>query len=93
MSLSPVNVDLESWQLVGFSLSVGPNDKNPGGSIFAETGSSQNFVFATGGIDFSTVKFLRVGGSTTSKSWLGDISGLRIMTPGSSYLSTCELYL
>ena len=88
-----MKLSLGSWQLVGFSLSA--KDARVGGgygaggvgAVFTDTATSQNTVGGGSFIDLTNANLLRIGSSTSSESFIGDISGLKIFTPGTNYIS------
>ncbi len=79
---------LNTWQIVGFTASIGPDRKSLQGAVFGETSFSQ-FYWTYSEMDFSTLNFLRIGDSTNSFD--GQISAIRVMTPGGGVFRTTDL--
>lgn len=74
------------WQLFGLSVSIKINDGYATGTVFVGT-SMGRFYFPHATTDFANVKMLEIG------RFPGDISGVRIITSGSAYVSTSDFFL
>ena len=75
----------DTWQLIGFAAYVRTDMKYSEGSVFS--GASARIFFQATTVspfDFSALSFIRIGGGTNSFG--GDISLVRIMTPGGGIL-------
>ena len=79
-----VKIAFGTWQLIGFSASTNVNGAWLLGNVFAGDSRIQTYYAGKWAYGFENSKFLRIGGATTA--WIGDISSLRIITPGSSYI-------
>jgi len=81
---------LDTWQLVGYTVSIRTDTKGLTGSIFV--GSTVNvdgtYPSMTTAMDLSIAAVLRVGGAGTS--FIGSVFGVRIATPGGGFLPPCN---
>ena len=93
-SQSKVKLRLGTWQLVGFSLSAinsGEFGASAVGVVFTDIVSFEHLLGGGKLIDFVNAKFLRISSANVANSFIGDISGLKIMTPGSNFISKSKV--
>jgi len=84
-----IGIVLGAWQLIGFTTHVRTDTKYSEGSVFCGTSSKIFFqAVTTTPFDFSTLSFIRIGGE--ANSFGGDISLVRIMTPGGGILRNSQ---
>jgi len=83
-------ITLDTWQLVGFSVSVRADKKSVSGSVFVDSTSYSliNWNSLTSEIDLSTASTLRINGATDS--FIGDVFGLRIGSPAGGVVRQCN---
>ncbi len=81
---APSSIALETWQLIGFTASIRTDLKFTEATVFSGTSSRRFFQPpynpSEPPFDPSTLSFIRIGGATDSFG--GDVSVVRIMTPG-----------
>ena len=83
-------INLNTWQLVGFSLSFRANSARPTGTMFVGTTSVQTFSTSTEPYPLTTMTLLRIGGDAETNSFTGDVSAVSVMTPGGSFAPTSK---
>jgi len=85
-----ITVTLDEWKLIGFTASLNTNQKSATGMIFSGTSSSIFELKNQGSaFDLSTASVIRIG--DTSNSFSGQVSFVRIMTPGGGIIRTSKL--
>ena len=90
LSSTPAIVKIGTWQLIGFSLVMNSNADWTFGTMFVDSSSVQTQRVFNPAIDFTTSALLQVGGQSASDSFIGDVSGLKIMTPGAGIVSNSD---
>ena len=89
LSSTPLIITVGAWHLIGFSLVRGDDGSRVFGTMFVDSSSVQ--TQDTGSyIDFTPSTLLRVGGGSATDSFIGDVSGLKIMTPGAGIVSNSD---
>jgi len=87
-------ITLDTWTLVGFSVSLSVDNKNALGTFFAGSSSVPFDIRASAtAIDLQTAALLRVGSVTADNGFTGNISTVKIMTPAAGFIqstSTCS---
>jgi len=88
-SLPIPKLTLNTWHLVGFTFiaKAGVHMISLAANLFVDHSQFrvQTALFGgSAGIDISTIKILRVGGTTDS--FVADVTALRVMSPGALYL-------
>jgi len=80
-------IALDTWQLVGFTVTVRTDLKYTEGIWFSGAASRRYYQnVQTQVYDFSSLAFLRIGGETGSFG--GDIAIVRIISPGGGFIRT-----
>ena len=82
-----MTVTIGAWHLIGFSLVKRKSGFAIFGTMFVDSSSVQITSDFT---DFTTSTLLRVGGGSATDSFIGDVSGLKIMTPGAGIVSNSD---
>jgi len=90
--LTGPTVTLKTWQLIGFTASVRSDKIGVTGSLFVDSTVTEVYTSTsmTTSIDLSAAAFIRVGAAGTS--FLGNVFGVRITTPGGGFLPQCKPY-
>jgi len=87
---SAPTVTLNTWKLIGFAASLTTDQKSTAGTVFSETSSAAFRVLNRASpMDLSTASVIRIGDA--SNSFSGQISVVRIMTPGGGIVRTTDL--
>jgi len=77
---------LKGWQLIGFSVSTGRTNGYPTSTLFVWETKVAYVSTSSAAIDLSSATVLRIGSASTTNSFVGDVSGVKIMTPGSQLI-------
>ena len=89
LSKKPVVITLDTWQLIGFTVGISADKKAVDTTLFIGTSWAhykQDLISPA--LDLSTATIIRVG--DTTDSFKGQVSFIRIMTPGGGYIKTCN---
>jgi len=82
-------VTLDTWQLIGFATFLSTDKEATEGTVFVGTSWYQFYLQnAASSMDISTASVMRIGDTTNSIS--GEISLVRIVTPGGGIIRTSK---
>jgi len=90
LSSTPAKITIGAWHLIGFSLVKRDSGFEIFGTMFVGSSSVQIQLATAPITDFTTSTLLRIGGGGATDSFIGDVSGLKIMTPGAGIISNSD---
>ena len=89
LSSTSATLTIGAWHLIGFSLVKRDDGFEVLGTMFVDSSSLQTQT-SPPYTDFTPSTLLRVGGGSATDSFIGDVSGLKIMTPGAGIVSNSD---